>query len=477
MKAMEPMIVGLTGLLFLVVAGWALRSFRTSRCFWLNPLVLPISVWTASYPVWAMVRSTVYPEGSISGLGGIHLETRLLVVLFATLFIALLGVSLRIFVPAYARRLEPMAAMHVSRRESVLIHLVFVVVAGAWLVRFWSGSVFGLYEEFEQLIHSLWENMVGTLAGVVWFALPASLLAYWVSRKWIFLLEALLLIGVLLAYAVVSTSKGALLQVIVCLLVVSSAFGHRYVRSVKGNVVLMITAIVGLILFGAYSYEIRDKAYYAVRRLAPYDVREIAERVGVLPAGEVIGKNLFRVVDRLIGYGDGLARLVEGSADRSNPVYALGSLVEIGNLVPRFVWGGRPHLSFNHHVTSAVWGMYGLLSETPIGRIGEAFYVAGWFGVSYGLLYGALFGLVGMAWTRLRRSVWGAACWVAVFLVWVLPDAYLTYNLKQLVVVIGTWRLGLLVIGSCGDLVGQRPKRAARLHQRRVLPLASQGGL
>jgi hypothetical protein len=474
---MELMIVGLTSLLFLVVAGWVLRSFRASRCFWLNPLVLPISVWTASYPVWAVVRSTVYPEDSISGLGGIHLETSLLVVLFATLFIALLGVSLRIFVPAYARRLEPMAAMHVSRRESVLIHLVFVVVAGAWLVRFWTGSVFGLYEEFEQLTHSLWENMVGTLAGVVWFALPASLLAYGVSRKWIFLLETLLLIGILLAFAVVSTSKGVLLQIIVCLLVVSSAFRNRYVRITKGSVVLMIAGIAGLILFGVYSYEIRDKAYGAVRGLAGYDVREITDLVGVLPAGEVIGKNLFRVVDRIIGYGDGLARLVEGSADRSNPLYALGSLVEVGNLVPRFVWEGRPHLSFNHHVTSAVWGQYGLLSETPIGRVGEAFYVGGWFGVSYGLLYGALFGLIGLSWARLRKSVWGAACAAAVLLVWVLPDAYLTYNLKQLVVVIGTWRLGLLVIGSCEGLGGPRPKRAAKLHRRGVLPLTLRGGL
>lgn len=438
------------GVLFLVVATWTLLSFRAPRCVFLNPLLLPILMWTASYPIWAIARSIFLPEDS-RGLESTHLETRLLVVLFATVFVALVGIGSRVSVPARFRRIEPIAAVHVGSREALLIHLVFVAVCGAWMVQLWSGSVFALYEEFAQLTHSFGENLVATVAGALWFALPGCLLAYGVSKKKVFLAESMLLIGLVLTYAMLSTSKGALFQLAVCLLMVSSAFGYG---NTKRLATWMIPVVAVVTLFGAYSYEIREKAYFAVRGLSENPLDEIAEVLASAHPGEVIGANLPLVVDRVITYGDALARLIEGKADRSAPLYVLGSLVEIGNLIPRFVWMDRPHLSFNHHVTAAVWGQHGLLSETPIGRVGEAFYVAGWMGLVYGLVYGALFGIVGLSWARLRRSVWGAACAISILLVWVQPEAYLMYGLKSVVFVLVIWRLGrMFIVKASGTVV------------------------
>jgi membrane protein implicated in regulation of membrane protease activity len=445
---MELIFLGIFSLFFCVAAWWTSRAFRAPGCFWLNPLVLPLLVWAASYLLWAWVRTTVSPSDALLEREGAEPETRLLVVSFATLFIALLGVSLRTFVPSKARLIRPISVKNIAKQERFLIHLVFIATAGAWLTRFQWGLVFGLYEDFEALTHSFWENVIGSVSGLIWFSMPACLLAYSVSKQRLFLLESSLLLGLILAYALMSTSKGALMQPIFCLLIVASALGHGNIRR-DGWV--FAAAVVAIFVFGAYSYEIRDHAYFAIRGLGDYDVDAVAAHVFSLPLSDVLEKNLPNVLERVVGYGDALARMIEGSVDRRNPMYALGSLVEFGNIVPRFVWEDRPHLSFNHYVTEAVWGMHGLLSETPIGRIGEAFYVGGWFGFIYAIIYGALFGLFGVAWARLRGSVWGAAFAASLLIVWVMPDAYLTYGWKQVAGDFAIWFLGRTIMGFAVD--------------------------
>jgi len=444
---MELIFLGIFSLFLCVAAWWALRAFRAPRCFWLNPLLMPLVVWTANYLLWAWVRATVSPADAMLKWEA-QPETRLLVVLFAALFIALLGVSLRTFVPSKVRLIRPISVKNIGERERFLIHLLFIATAGAWLTRFQLGLAFGLYEDFEALTHSFWENVIGSVSQLIWFSMPACLLAYSVSKRLLFLLESFLLIGLILAYALMSTSKGALLQPILCLLIVASALGRGNIRR---DGWLFGTTVLVLVVFGSYFYEIRDYAYFAIRGLDDYDANAIAAHVFSLELSDVLEKNLPYVLERVVGYGDGLARMIEGSVDRGNPTYALGGLVEFGNMLPRFVWEDRPHLSFNHYVTESVWGMHGLLSETPIGRIGEAFYVGGWFGIIYAIIYGALFGLFGMAWARLRGSVWGAAFFVSLLIVWVIPDAYLTYGWKLVAVGCAIWFLGRTIMGVAAD--------------------------
>jgi hypothetical protein len=396
---------------------------------------MPLAVWTLSYPVWAILSGTeLVADSSAAEVG-----TRLLVVIFPMLFVGAIGITLRCFFPVRLRQLEPAGIGTLRRAESMAIHVVSVMVLVSWLEKWRLGLVFGLYEGLEQLTHSLWENLIGETSNVVWLALPACLLAYGVTRRCVFLLEGTLLGTAVLLYSVVSTSKGSLLQIFVCILVVVSALGLNTVR--RSAMLVALVVVVG-VPFAIYSYELRDKAYFAVRGLDEYDIRTVIGLLSSPSMEEVFGKRFISVVERATGYGDGLARLVEARSVDRDPIYVFGSVVEIGNLIPRFLWEDRPHLSFNHYVTGAVWGQYGLLSESPIGRVGEAFYVGGWAGLIYGAVYGVLFGLIGVAWLRLRKSVWGAAYVVSLLIVWVLPDAYLMYHLKQVVILWGVFRLG-----------------------------------
>lgn len=440
------MAVALTTVGFFVVAWWALGSFRAQRCFWLNPLAAPITVWTLSYPVWALLNDT----GLVPAQATVELETRISVVLFSTLFVGAVGVALRFFFPRRLRRIEPVTIGRFKRgtTEERAIHALFATVLLSWVARWRLGLVLGLYEDFGSLTHSLVENIVGELSNLIWLSLFACLIAFGVTRRKVFLAEASILGANLVLYAAVSSSKGTMAQVAMCILVVRSALGvSTQMRS--SFVIALLAAGVGL--WGIYSYELRDAAYFALRGQEEYDVGPIISTVTSSSWEEVLGRQGPVLIGRITGYGEGLARLLEGKSVERDPTYVLGSLVEIGNLVPRVVWEDRPHLSFNHYVTGSVWGKYGLLSEEPVGRIGEAFYVGGWIGILYGIIYGVAFGLIGLAWRRARESVWSAAYVLSVLIVWVFPDAYLTYHLKQTLILWGIFRLGKAwIFGSQG---------------------------
>lgn len=431
------MAIALTTVAFFAVAWWALRSIRARRCFWLNPLVAPITVWTLSYPVWALLNGT----SLVPTLETFEVETRVYVVLFSTLFVGAMGIALRAVFPSGLRKIEPMrfGSGRRGRTEERVIHVLFATVLLSWLARWSAGLVFGLYEDFESLTHSLVENIIGELSNLVWLAFPACLIAFGVTRRKVFLVESSVLGANLLLYAVVSTSKGVIAQVAMCILMVMSALGISTLMR-TGLVVALLVAGGGL--FGLYSYELRNKAYFAVRGQEEYDVSRVINVLTLSSVDQLLEMRGTALIERITGYGEGLARLLEGrSADRDR-TYVLGSVVEIGNLVPRVVWEERPHLSFNHYVTGAVWGQYGLLSESPIGRIGEAFYVGGWIGIVYGIVYAVAFGLIVIAWRRARESVWGAAYVVSLLIVWVFPDAYLIYHLKQTLILWVVFRLG-----------------------------------
>lgn len=65
--------------------------------------------------------------------------------------------------------------------------------------------------------------------------------------------------------------------------------------------------------------------------------------------------------------------------------FAYGSIVELFNLVPRFIWSSRPYLYFDYFVGVDILGNYS--SSASAGRIGEAYFVFGRLGFLMGIPY------------------------------------------------------------------------------------------
>jgi hypothetical protein len=430
------MLIAIGCTIYCFAAWWAYRSIRTANPF-LNPIFLPIIIWTANYPVRAILvarDATALRDNAIADLPDI--EHYLLGVLYAAFFLLILGVTLRAFLPHKARVLSPIdfhGSPHFSllARERFVIHFSIACYFVAFAYQLTNIGVTSLYEDFEQLQKTRLEILVGEIIALKWFFATASALAFFLSKRRAFLIETILIAVSIIVTATISTSKGQFMNLAVLSMMLLAIIGRRV------NYLLMSLLAVFGFLIGVYSYEIRENAYFIIRGLdsSGDSARTVYEIIVNKSPIEVIEKHAVSVIDRFSYYGDALGLMISGRVDHSNQMYMLGSLVEFGNLIPRGVWEDRPHLSFNHHVTSAVWGLTGLLSETPIGRIGEAFYVANWWGVLFAIVYGILFGLLAIQWHSARRSILGAAAWVAALLGWAVPDAYLLYGLKQILVI------------------------------------------
>lgn len=431
---------------FLLVAVWVAQSIRVSNLFH-NPLIYPIFFFVLQYPIRSILVVVAPDLLAQVSIASIHpADYYLLGLLFATIFLALLGISLRLFCPFRMRCLAPVhpAAFAVSRfggRSAWLIHSVAIVYLLTFVYQASTGAITGLYEDFEQLLKGRMEFFLGEIVGLRWFIATMCAVAFMLTGRFIFFAEAMLIIFTVIVAALLTTSKGQILNIGIFILLVTAVSGRRVPY---GRITILAVATI---LFGAMSYEIREVAYFEVRGFA--SPLELIEKYHAalfnINLFALLQKHWLSVLDRVTYYGDALAVMLSAPPKHGEGPYVMGSLVELGNLVPRTIWVDRPHLSFNHYVTGAVWGIHGVFSEMPIGRIGEAFYVAGWLGVGYGIVYGALFAGLCLFWRKARQSVWGSAAWVGVVMAWVVPDAYLTYGLKQVIVVCCVaYGLGLL---------------------------------
>lgn len=422
--------------IFLLSSLWAARAIRVEYMFH-NPLVAPIIFWALSYPV-RYVMTLASPHfflGSPFSLASAapSVEVLFAALLFAAAFVAMIGVGVRMILPLRKRTLPVvmLGSVRFTGYDQLIVHVIFIAYAASFVYLFAVHGMSGLYVDFEQLKKSFAQVILGEIANLKWFVAALCLLAYFCSNRRIYLIEALLVLASVLLTAFATTAKGTILNAVVFALLICSISGRRPPYGSSA-----VVLVIGM-LFGVFSYE--------MRRIAYFDVREPSSTLAILSRYQQIGfdlqsilfvidEHLVTLIDRITYYGDALVLMINGATREASDLYALGSLVELGNLIPRIVWEDRPHLSFNHYVTGAVWGMPGMLSETPIGRIGEAYYVASWLGFLVGFAYAVMFSLLCLLWHKVQDNLWGVATWCSLFMVWVLPDAYFTYGLKQVLV-------------------------------------------
>jgi hypothetical protein len=434
--------------LFFYCSFWTFSAIRVGRVFQ-NPLAIPIAFWTLGYPVrYALIlaKPDIFSESELAMSSSFGVEDFFAALLFASAFIAAIGLGLRIMLPSSKRALSAVTfeTLRFTVQDRLLVHFIFLVFATASGYMYVVYGISGLYDDYSQLQKNVAEVILGEIANLKWFVAALCLLAYFKSYRRIFIIEALLIFLSIFFVSLLTTSKGGILNFIIYILLLLAVIGKNPSKGV-----LIAIFCLGL-LFSVVSYEMREVAYY--------NIRETTSQLSILSHYGDLGlnidslkflfeKNIFTLIDRVSYYGDALVLMSNQDVRDGTDLYMYGSLVEIGNLIPRILWEDRPHLSFNHHVTGAVWGMKMLLSETPIGRVGEAYYVGGWLGFLVGFAYALMFALLCRLWVAVRGNLWGVATWCGLFMAWVVPDAYFTYGLKQ-VLVIGSTGYGLYFLST-----------------------------
>lgn len=428
----------MTGLLlasFLAAAALIVAYAR-----WVHPKVgwaAPTTIVLVNFALHYPVRGGLVVFGGYNRAYGFDESEVAAAILYATLFIA---VAVFFFIRKWPSNNAVTGAAVSSTRSApaALVHAVFLVYVAAFAYVAGSNALFGL----GVVENSNFEIVAKFILAVKWFLIGYYLVLARERWRAIVVLELGVVVATIVVSAVVSTSKGELVSLLVTV-VLGSAIRRKPIPKA-----VLVGGVAFVLAFSVYSYLAR---YYGVvsGRSEWSVVADNFDRVmtAVEDVDVVREKGVDQSVDRFLGL-DGLILCQRRGTLFENNEYRYGSIVELVSIVPRFLWEDRPRFGFNYFVTQDVWGLPGsVVSSTPLGRIGESFYVANWGGLLYAILYGLAWRWMYLRLYRGARSLYGPASYIGLMFYTAFSDDNLISNLPVLALITSIATLGVLLEG------------------------------
>ena len=196
-------------------------------------------------------------------------------------------------------------------------------------------------------------------------------------------------------------------------------------------------SLIAALAFAGFSVAAREVGDFS-RIKSTGDIPQLVEDVQTHSQGGGLSTHVLRSFSRF-GVGlDGLilcmqpetARMREGHPDES--WYALGSLGNLtNNVFCRKLVSSSPSLApaYDVYLTQTVWGRPGQDSLSPVCRIGEAFFVAGWLGILlYPVIYAWIFNLIYTRFFQGAGNDLARAFYVCICALYVWPDDSLFFG-------------------------------------------------
>lgn len=416
-----------TGLWLLIIANFVLIAWYCrsagGKSFWLLPASFFIINYGFQYPLRSIFVSTVTSDVNVSP------QEVFSAMVYSTLFLLIfLGVSLAAYSHKAVKPIPVSSTMCGSARREVTV----VVIITAFLVLFlaykWqSHQMFTLGDSAGQDSGSLIYNISNTCQTLSLFGFPLGVMLYHRYRNRVALVCVLVMAGLGLGGSVIAGGKGTVVTLAFAYLASSAASGSApKLRTVCALALVSIAVGVFTYLLRAYGTVQGPSSGEIVQRSVNSAWAAAADKDRVVNVGLRNSADRFNYLDGLI-----LSMRRPKASVLTADDYAYGSAVELLNFVPRQLFPRRMMYNFSWNTTSAVFGLpFDMMS--PIGRIGESFYVLGYFGLIYAVLTALLFAwLLNRIFCRARTLV-GRAVYVFILCAYVIPDDSLFFNARVL---------------------------------------------
>jgi len=116
--------------------------------------------------------------------------------------------------------------------------------------------------------------------------------------------------------------------------------------------------------------------------------------------------------------------------------FLFGSIAEIANIIPRFIWHDRPFLYFNYFVVEniLVRGLKGVSSS--IGRIGESFFILNYLGVIFGSIYAVISYYIYYKFALKAKSIFQVLIYLLIYFFYFTQDNYLFQMVANLILIV-----------------------------------------
>lgn len=395
---------------------------------WVNPMFLMLLYYLFNYPVRAYLLAE-YPDRFNAHS---FTETEILAGLeYSTYYVVLFVAAYLLLLKQFRIRLDFSSLRMGALDPSLFLLTAFLVLLSGTITIGYQISVggsFSLGADIEELRRPLWVNLAGLPYSLKWFAICMGLLLWLKTRSVPVAVTTALLCSLSLMEAFLTTAKGIVVSFLLLFFFLDNLVTGRVLRASA-----LVIGILLTVFFSSYSYYARYEGGIGLASLKDYV--DFAGTFLQRDFLEAVDAQIDNVIERGTYYLDALLLMGRMDASAGSGAYALGSLVELTNLVPRAFGIVSEQYSFDRHVTYAVWADSSF-SQVFIGRIGESFFVLGFGGLLYALIHAGIFAFVASRWATLSKDIGGIALYFAVLQGWLYPDASLMYQAKNLITIL-----------------------------------------
>lgn len=269
--------------------------------------------------------------------------------------------------------------------EYWLLFLLLVLYAFSWVLMYRYGG-FSTLGENRIYQYSFIQTIAGFIYGFAPFLVGLSGLLMLRDRCVSMFFVVLLLACLIMLPSFIGGGRAALLGAFMM-------FGLLLIRT-KGlpKYLAILSSLAFIIFAGLVLTALRGTHFYQKKQ----EIKDVKYALSdqVTEISHAVGDSLISGLDRFSYSSDTWVILKrkrwnnEGGVPRG--IYPLGSMTDLYMFVPRPIWSEKPYGRFNY------WMAYVILGRThqldyPIGRIGEAYYVADFFGIFFAPIYAFIF--------------------------------------------------------------------------------------
>lgn len=305
--------------------------------------------------------------------------------IFASCFYLVFSLCSLRFTRKIPRHFWEKQARVVEGAESRLLLILFAFYACSWVVMYKYGA-FARLGENRLYEYSYIRTIAGFIYGFAPFIVGLAGLLMLRDRRIVMLFVVLVMACFMMLPSFIGGGRGALLTVFMMfgLLLFRTRGLSKYITIFS---VLMFVVFAGLVITG-----LRTSHFYQKQQTVEDVKYALSDQVGEI--SHSAESALLSVLDRFSYYSDTWVILKrkrwDGEGGVAKGIYPLGSITDLYMFVPRPIWPGKPYGRFNYWMAYVVSGKTHQL-DYPIGRIGEAYYVADLGGIIFAPIYAFIF--------------------------------------------------------------------------------------
>lgn len=300
-----------------------------------------------------------------------------------------------------------------STRLKLITNILFIVVSLSYLYLYKTQNFYNWdpYKAPQTLVQSI----AIQFSILIYVGIFAALLVVKKIGDKRYYIHFFIYIAILMVHALLSTSKAIILIILVIYLFYKNLFEEK----VSKGMAVFIFGLVILSFF--YSYDVRSYGLHLERT----DVKALGNNLYIIQRRTQSAEdipwestlNRFSLLDDLI-----YTMLRTDYIDKG--YFTFGTIVEVANVIPRFIWPGRPFLSFSHFAHTNIYGKT-FMASVPIGIIGESFFVYGWFGFLVGWIQAWLYFIIFERLFLRKRTLFYFALYINLYFCYLIHDTYM----------------------------------------------------